>query len=51
MQLHGGYGYHREYHVERMHRDAHGFAIGGGTRDMQRMRITSEYLGRRFVQR
>jgi alkylation response protein AidB-like acyl-CoA dehydrogenase len=51
MQLHGGYGYHREYHVERMHRDAHGFAIGGGTRDMQRMRITSEYLGRRFAQR
>lgn len=51
VQLHGGYGYHPEYHVERHHRDAHGWALAGGTPTMQRMRIASEYLGRRFSQR
>lgn len=51
VQLHGGYGYHPDYHVERHHRDAHGWAIAGGTRTMQRMRIASEHLGRRFDQR
>lgn len=48
IQLHGGYGYHPEYHVERHHRDAHGWAIAGGTPTMQRMRIVSQHLGRRF---
>jgi butyryl-CoA dehydrogenase len=51
IQLHGGYGYAAEYDVERMHRDAHGWAIAGGTPTIQRMRIASEYLGRRFDQR
>lgn len=51
IQLHGGYGYSAEYEVERMHRDAHGWALAGGTPAMQRVRITSEYLGRRFDQR
>jgi butyryl-CoA dehydrogenase len=51
IQLHGGYGYSVEYDVERMHRDAHGWAIAGGTPTMQRIRIASEYLGRRFDQR
>ncbi len=51
IQLHGGYGYHPEYDVERHHRDAHGWAIAGGTPAMQRTRIVSEYLGRRFDQR
>ena len=51
IQLHGGYGYSAEYDVERMHRDAHGWAIAGGTPTMQRLRIASEYLGRRFDQR
>jgi alkylation response protein AidB-like acyl-CoA dehydrogenase len=51
IQLHGGYGYSAEYHVERMHRDAHGWALAGGTPNVQRMRIASEYLGRRFSQR
>lgn len=51
MQLHGGYGYHPEYGVERYHRDAHGWAMGGGTPTIQRLRIVSEYLGRRFDQR
>jgi butyryl-CoA dehydrogenase len=51
IQLHGGYGYSTEYGVERLHRDAHGWAIAGGTANMQRLRIVSEYLGRRFEQR
>ncbi|MBE1536973.1 acyl-CoA dehydrogenase family protein [Actinomadura algeriensis] len=51
MQLHGGNGYTEEYGIERLHRDAHGWAIAGGTPTMQRIRIVSEMLGRRFDQR
>jgi butyryl-CoA dehydrogenase len=51
IQLHGGYGYSVEYGVERLHRDSHGWAIAGGTTNMQRVRIASEFLGRRFDQR
>jgi alkylation response protein AidB-like acyl-CoA dehydrogenase len=51
IMLHGGYGYHPEYHVERYHRDAHGWALGGGTPTMQRTRIVSQFLGRSFDQR
>lgn len=51
IQLHGGYGYSAEYELERLHRDAHGWALAGGTTNIQRMRIASEYLGRRFDQR
>ncbi len=51
IQLHGGYGYSVEYSVERLHRDSHGWAIAGGTTNMQRVRIASEFLGRRFDQR
>lgn len=51
IQLHGGYGYSQEYEVERLLRDAHGWAIAGGTTNMQRVRIASEFLGRRFDQR
>ena len=51
IQLHGGYGYSVEYEVERMHRDAHGWAIAGGTPGIQRTRIAAEFLGRRFDQR
>lgn len=51
IQLHGGNGYTEEYGVERLHRDAHGWAIAGGTPTMQRTRILSEVLGRNFNQR
>jgi alkylation response protein AidB-like acyl-CoA dehydrogenase len=51
MQLHGGNGYAEEYGIERLHRDAHGWAIAGGTPTMQRIRIVSEMLGRKFDQR
>jgi len=51
VQLLGGYGYSEEYEVERLHRDSHGWAIAGGTPNMQRIRIVSQYLGLRFDQR
>jgi alkylation response protein AidB-like acyl-CoA dehydrogenase len=51
MQLHGGNGYTEEYGIERLHRDSHGWAVAGGTPQMQRIRIVSELLGRNFDQR
>jgi alkylation response protein AidB-like acyl-CoA dehydrogenase len=51
LQVHGGYGYSSEYEIERLHRDSHGWALAGGTPNVQRMRIASEYLGVRFDQR
>jgi butyryl-CoA dehydrogenase len=51
IQLHGGNGYTEEYGLERLHRDAFGWALAGGTPTMQRTRIVSELLGRTFDQR
>jgi acyl-CoA dehydrogenase len=34
VQIHGGYGYMREYLVERLYRDARIYPIGGGTREI-----------------
>jgi acyl-CoA dehydrogenase len=34
VQIHGGYGYMREYTVERLYRDARLYPIGGGTREI-----------------
>jgi butyryl-CoA dehydrogenase len=51
MQLHGGNGYSEEYGIERLHRDAHGWAIAGGTPPIQRIRIASELFNRNFNQR
>lgn len=36
IQLHGGYGYSREYPVERAYRDVRGLCIGAGTIEAQR---------------
>jgi butyryl-CoA dehydrogenase len=41
LQIHGGYGYSREFPVERMMRDARGFLIAGGTVQIQRNIIAS----------
>ena len=51
IQLHGGYGYSAEFEIERLRRDADGWALAGGTPGMQRLRIAAEYLGVRFPQR
>jgi alkylation response protein AidB-like acyl-CoA dehydrogenase len=39
IQIHGGYGYTKEYHVERFLRDAKLLEIGEGTSEIQRMVI------------
>jgi alkylation response protein AidB-like acyl-CoA dehydrogenase len=51
MQMHGGNGYTEEYGIEALHRDAHGWAIAGGTPAIQRVRIASQIFGRAFDQR
>lgn len=42
VQIHGGYGYIKEYHVERFLRDAKLMTIGEGTSEVQRMIIARE---------
>lgn len=44
VQIHGGYGYMKEYHVERMMRDAKLLEIGEGTSEVQRM-VISRIIG------
>ena len=44
IQLHGGYGYCRDYPVERMWRDAKLCEIGEGTSEIQRLIIARELL-------
>ena len=44
VQLHGGYGYIREYDVERMMRDAKITEIYEGTSEVQRMVISAALL-------
>jgi len=42
MRIHGGYGYSREYEVERLYRDAPLMAIGEGTNDILRTVIARQ---------
>jgi alkylation response protein AidB-like acyl-CoA dehydrogenase len=44
IQIHGGYGYSREYEVERMYRDTRLMSIGEGTSEIQRMVIARTLL-------
>jgi butyryl-CoA dehydrogenase len=44
IQIHGGYGYSREYPVERIYRDARLMTIGEGTSEIQRMVIARKIL-------
>lgn len=44
IQIHGGYGYSREYPVERMWRDAKLCVIGEGTSEIQRLIISRQIL-------
>jgi alkylation response protein AidB-like acyl-CoA dehydrogenase len=42
VQIHGGYGYCREYEIERLYRDARLWTIGGGTSEIQRKIVTGQ---------
>lgn len=42
IQVHGGYGYSREYPVERIYRDARLMTIGEGTSEIQRLVISRQ---------
>lgn len=44
IQIHGGNGYSREYHVERIYRDARLMTIGEGTSEIQRLVIARHVL-------
>jgi len=46
VQIHGGYGYSREYPVERIYRDQRLCAIGEGTSEIQRLVIARQVLGK-----
>jgi alkylation response protein AidB-like acyl-CoA dehydrogenase len=46
VQIFGGYGYMREYGLERMYRDAHAGTIVAGTSEIQRLIIARELVKR-----
>jgi alkylation response protein AidB-like acyl-CoA dehydrogenase len=45
LQIHGGYGYTKEFPVERYYRDIRYFTIAEGTNEMQRLMIARDVLG------
>ena len=49
MRIHGGYGYSKEYPVERLYRDAPLMCIGEGTNEMQRIVIARQLVARNPV--
>ena len=49
MRIHGGYGYSKEYHIERYFRDAPLMCIGEGTNEIQRMIIAKQLIERHPV--
>ena len=46
MRIHGGYGYSKEFPVERLYRDAPLMCIGEGTNEMQRIIIARQLMER-----
>ena len=45
-RIHGGYGYSKEYEIERLYRDAPLLLIGEGTSEIQRMVIGKTLIAR-----
>jgi alkylation response protein AidB-like acyl-CoA dehydrogenase len=44
LRIHGGYGYSKEFIVERLYRDAPLLAIGEGTNELQRLIIAKRLI-------
>jgi len=49
MRIHGGYGYSKEFTVERLYRDAPLLVIGEGTNELQRIIIARQLIARNRV--
>ena len=49
LRIHGGYGYSKEYEIERLYRDAPLLVIGEGTSEIQRMVIGKKLLERHKI--
>ena len=49
MRIHGGYGYSKEFTVERLYRDAPLLVIGEGTNELQRIIIARQLVERNPV--
>ena len=50
MQIFGGYGYSKEFPIERMFRDGRAWSVAGGTLQMLKITMASMIYGRRFKQ-
>jgi alkylation response protein AidB-like acyl-CoA dehydrogenase len=46
LRIHGGYGYSKEFDIERLYRDSPLMCIGEGTNEMQRIIIAKQYIKR-----
>jgi alkylation response protein AidB-like acyl-CoA dehydrogenase len=46
MRIHGGYGYSKEYPIERLYRDAPLLLIGEGSNEIQQLIIARRLLER-----
>jgi alkylation response protein AidB-like acyl-CoA dehydrogenase len=44
LRIHGAYGYSKEYHIERLYRDAPLTCIGEGTNEIQRIIIARQWI-------
>jgi len=51
MQLMGGYGYAREFGMERRLRDSYGWGIAGGSIDIRKVNIAAALTGHRSSKR
>jgi alkylation response protein AidB-like acyl-CoA dehydrogenase len=49
LRIHGGYGYSKEFDVERLYRDAPLMCIGEGTNELQRIIIAKQWIRRNPV--
>ncbi|HEX3862871.1 MAG TPA: acyl-CoA dehydrogenase family protein [Stellaceae bacterium] len=49
MRIHGGYGYSKEFNIERLYRDAPLLVIGEGTNELQRIIIARQLIARNKV--